>query len=254
MDLVPQFDLIREAADAYGIPQIEADGYEADDVIATLATLSPLETHILSGDKDLMQLVTEDDDLSDNDNNYVHMIDPMSMSRTDAEAVKEKWGVPPRLVGDILALAGDSSDNSPGVKGIGPKIAAQLLEEYGSLSNLLENTSEITQTKRRDRLEEGKEMALLSRQLVELKRDIPREQWKIEGYSPSIIHGHARRMATTAIAPTEAPNLVFAAEVSSFASDEAGGAGIDDKGGDGGTTGETPEPPQLLIRGALASG
>lgn len=175
LDLVPQFDLIREAAKAYGIPEIEAQGYEADDVIATLATLAleeGIDTHILSGDKDLMQLVTPPD-MSP----HIHMIDPMSMSRIDFDVVREKWGVPPELVGDVLALAGDSSDNVPGVPGIGPKIAASLLEEFGSLDELLARVDSIKQKARREKLVENRDLAILSRKLVDLERSIPRDQW-----------------------------------------------------------------------------
>ena len=174
MDLIPQFDLIREAATAYGIPGMEATGFEADDVIATLATLAlaeGIDTHILTGDKDLMQLVT-----SPGDAPYVHMIDPMSMSRIDHDAVVEKWGVPPELIGDILALAGDAADNIPGVPGIGPKIAATLLEEYGSLEGVFEQVDNVKQKARREKLIENQHLAVLSRQLVELERSIPLER------------------------------------------------------------------------------
>jgi DNA polymerase-1 len=101
------------------------------------------------------------------------MIDPITMSRITHDAVVEKWGVEPRLVGDVLALAGDSSDNIPGVKGIGPKIAASLLQDFGNLDNLLERLDEVKQKARREKLQANIEMAKLSRQLVELERGIP---------------------------------------------------------------------------------
>jgi DNA polymerase-1 len=174
IDLIPQFDLVREAATAYGIPGMEASGFEADDVIATLATQAlseGIDTHILSGDKDLMQLVTPPGVAP-----YVHMIDPMSMSRVDHDVVVEKWGVPPEKIGDILALAGDTADNIPGVPGIGPKIAASLLEEYGSLEEIFRHVDGIKQSARREKLIEHQELALLSRKLVELERDIPSDR------------------------------------------------------------------------------
>lgn len=174
IDLIPQFDLIREAATAYGIPGIEAYGFEADDVIATLATQAlqeGIDTHILSGDKDLMQLVTPPGVAP-----YVHMIDPMSMSRVDHDVVVAKWGVPPELIGDILALAGDSADNIPGIPGIGPKIAASLLEEFGSLDGIFEHVDTIKQKAKREKLIEHKGLAVLSRKLVELERCIPLER------------------------------------------------------------------------------
>jgi DNA polymerase-1 len=170
-DLIPQFEFVREAADAYGILQLEAPGFEADDVIATLSTMAMKEechVNILSGDKDLMQLVTKDDGGA-----CIEMIDPMKMVRFCHDAVTEKWGVEPEKLGDVLALAGDSADNIPGVPSIGPKIAASLIQEFGSLNNLLENLDEIKQKGRRDKLKANIDMAVLSRNLVELERNVP---------------------------------------------------------------------------------
>lgn len=170
-DLIPQFDFVRDAADAYGILQLEAPGYEADDVIATLSTMALREgchVNILSGDKDLMQLVTKDDGGA-----CIEMIDPMKMVRYCFDAVKEKWGVEPSQVGDILALSGDSSDNIPGVPGIGPKTAASLIQEFGSLDALLDNLHTIKQKGRREKLQANVDLARLSRKLVELERNVP---------------------------------------------------------------------------------
>eukprot|EP00536_Pseudo-nitzschia_multiseries_P016253 jgi/Psemu1/263530/estExt_Genewise1Plus.C_10560001 len=168
LDLVPQFELINKAARAYGMIQIQAHGYEADDVIATLATLGSqtegLDVRILSGDKDLMQLSCN--------GGSVHMMDPMTSKIWNHEAVVSKWGVRPSQLGDVLALAGDKADNVPGVPGIGPKIAASLLQEFETLEALLEQTHKIPQTKRREKLEQHAESARISRQLVELKRDL----------------------------------------------------------------------------------
>jgi len=169
-DLIPQFDFVRDAATAYGIAQVEAPSYEADDVIATLAEMARKENHevnILSGDKDLMQLVSVDGESN------VHVIDPVTMVRYSHDSVVAKWGVSPALLGDLLALAGDSADNIPGVPGIGPKIASTLLQEYGSLEGLIANADEIKQTGRRQKIKENAELARLSRQLVELEREIP---------------------------------------------------------------------------------
>jgi len=177
MDLIPQFDLIHETAKAYGILEVEAEGFEADDVIATLATSAfeqGVNTHILSSDKDLMQLVKDEGESSPN---YIHMMDPQSMSRIDTEVVLDKWKVSkPEMVGDLLALSGDSADNIPGVPGIGPKTAALLLEEFESLDNLYQNVDSIPQKRRRELLVEHKEKAFLSRELVELERSIPFER------------------------------------------------------------------------------
>ena len=201
LDLVPQFDLINKAARAYGMIQIQAVGFEADDVIATLATIGSqqegLDVKILSGDKDLMQLVTEDDDGNDDDDDdndddtnhhegsigMVHMVDPMTSKVWTHEKVVEKWGVTSSQLGDVLALAGDAADNIPGVPGIGPKIAAQLLQEFGTLESLLENTDQIPQVKRREKLETNVDSARISRKLVELERDLKWSQ--MEAFHPT---------------------------------------------------------------------
>lgn len=105
----------------------------------------------------------------------IQMIDPVSMSRVSYEDVIEKWGVTPELLGDVLALAGDSSDNIPGVPGIGPKIAATLLESFGTLEGILENVEDVKQKGRREKLQNNMEQARLSRVLVELERNVPSE-------------------------------------------------------------------------------
>lgn len=103
----------------------------------------------------------------------MQIIDPMSMTRVSYEDVVEKWGVGPEKLGDVLALAGDSSDNVPGVPGIGPKIAATLVNEFGSLDNLLDNLEVVKQKGRREKLSHSRNQAILSRQLVELERHVP---------------------------------------------------------------------------------
>jgi 5'-3' exonuclease len=183
-DLVPQFDLIREAATAYGIDQIEAPAFEADDVIATLATMAREEginVHVLSGDKDLMQLVTPP-----GEEPSINMIDPKEMIRVTYDVVVDKFGVPPALLGDVLALAGDKSDNIPGVPGIGPKIASTLINEYGSLGVLLERAGEIKQKARREKLLSNTEEAVLSRKLVELDKAVPLEVMTMPDHYESI--------------------------------------------------------------------
>jgi len=165
-DLVPQFGLIRHATRAFGLPCIEMEGYEADDLIATyarLATEAGGDTTIVSSDKDLMQLVSS----------TVSLYDPMKDKETRIPEVIEKWGVPPEKMIDLQALTGDSIDNIPGVPGIGPKTAAQLLAEYGDLDTLLARAHEIKQQKRRENLIAHADSARLSRQLVTLKNDVP---------------------------------------------------------------------------------
>ncbi len=164
-DLIPQFGLIRQATRAFDVPCIEMEGFEADDLIATYARLACEaggDTTIISSDKDLMQLVGP----------TVSMYDPMKDREINVREVIEKFGVPPEKMIDLQALIGDSVDNVPGVPGIGPKTAAQLLEEFGDLETLLSRASEIKQTKRRENLIAHAEMARLSRQLVRLRDDV----------------------------------------------------------------------------------
>ena len=167
-DLVPQFALVREATEAMGIPGIEMANYEADDLIATYAKQAAAEgmdVTIVTADKDLMQLV--DDRISIWDG---------VKDRTIREAeVIEKFGVSPNRVIDVQALAGDSTDNVPGVQGIGVKTAAELINTYGDLDTLLARADEIKQPKRRERLIEQADMARISRELVTLKVDVPLE-------------------------------------------------------------------------------
>ena len=164
-DLVPQFALVRDAAHAMSLPVIEMPGFEADDVIATYAKLAKeqgRQTIIVSSDKDLMQLVNED----------VEMLDPMKQRRIGADEVFEKFGVAPHHVIDVQSLAGDSTDNVPGVPGIGIKTAAELINQFGSLDALLEGAETIKQPKRRQNLIEFADMARISRQLVTLANDV----------------------------------------------------------------------------------
>ncbi len=165
-DLVPQFPLIREATRAFGVPAVELEGYEADDLIATYArrcSEAGGEVVIVSSDKDLMQLVNE----------QVCLLDPVKQVKICREQVIEKFGVPPEQVVEVQALAGDSVDNVPGVPGIGPKTAAQLLGEYGDLDTLLERAHEIKQPKRRETLVQYADQVRVSRQLVTLATDAP---------------------------------------------------------------------------------
>jgi DNA polymerase-1 len=165
-ELIPQFALVREATTALSLPMMEAAGFEADDLIATYAVMAEaenMETIIVSSDKDLMQLVRGD----------VTMLDPMKQRRIGVAEVEEKFGVTPDKVVDVQALAGDSSDNVPGVPGIGIKTAAELINIYGDLDSLLERAGEIKQPKRRENLIEYAEQARISRQLVLLREDAP---------------------------------------------------------------------------------
>ncbi|WP_306251860.1 DNA polymerase I [Parvularcula sp. IMCC14364] len=165
-DLRPQFSLIRDAVRAFGLPCIEMEGYEADDLIATYAVEADkagAETVIISSDKDLMQLITD----------HTTMYDTMKSRKIGRAEVVEKFGVGPEKMIDLQALTGDSVDNIPGVPGIGPKTAAQLLDEYETLETLLEQAGGIKQKKRRENLIEFAEDARMSKELVTLKTDVP---------------------------------------------------------------------------------
>ncbi|MCF6292501.1 MAG: DNA polymerase I [Robiginitomaculum sp.] len=165
-DLVPQFALIRDATRAFGLPAIEEAGFEADDIIATYAQEAEkcgATVTIISSDKDLMQLVTD----------KVRMLDPMKNTLIGAQEVKDKFGVWPGRVIDVQALAGDASDNVPGVPGIGVKTAAALIEEFGDLEGILSGAHTIKQNKRRENLIEFADLARLSLDLVTLRKDTP---------------------------------------------------------------------------------
>ena len=165
-DLAPQFEYIRKSVKAFNLPSIELLNYEADDLIATYAkqiTEAGAKVTIISSDKDLMQLVS----------NKVRLFDPMKSRVIGEKEVIEKFGVKPDQVIDVQSLAGDSSDNVPGVPGIGIKTAAELINKYKNLEKLLSKASEITQNKRRETLIANKDKALLSKQLVTLKDDVP---------------------------------------------------------------------------------
>jgi DNA polymerase-1 len=167
-DLIPQFELVREATRALNIPAVDMDGYEADDLIATYARQAVeagAEVTIVSTDKDLMQMVGP----------KIKMFDAMKNKKIGPDEVVEKFGVSPEKVIDVQALAGDSADNVPGVPGIGVKTAAQLIGEYGDLDGVLANAENIKQPKRREALIENADKARISRELVTLKADVPVE-------------------------------------------------------------------------------
>jgi len=165
-DLVPQFEYIRKSVKAFNLPSIELPNYEADDLIATYAKQiinAGAKVTVISSDKDFMQLV------SDN----IRLYDPMKSKVLGEKEVIEKFGVKPHQVIDVQSLAGDSSDNIPGVPGIGIKTASELINKYKTLDVLLKKAGEIPQNKRRETLLANKDKALLSRQLVTLKDDVP---------------------------------------------------------------------------------
>src|SRR4029077_13315621 len=167
-DLRPQFKFIREAVQAFDLPCLEQDGFEADDLIATYvrqACEAGATATIVSSDKDLMQLVTD----------CVVMFDTMKDKKIGPAEVMEKFGVPPEKVIEVQSLIGDSTDNVPGVPGIGVKTAAQLIGEYGDLETLLSRAGEIKQQKRRESLIEHAEKARISKVLVTLDQNVKLE-------------------------------------------------------------------------------
>jgi DNA polymerase-1 len=190
-DLIPQFPLVREATRAFGVHCVELPGYEADDLIATYACKvrdTGGECVIVSSDKDLMQLIGPS----------VVMWDPMKDRRLAEEAVMEKFGVTPDKMVDLQALIGDSVDNVPGAPGIGPKTAAQLLDEYGDLDTLLERAGEIKQPKRRETLINFRDQILLSRELVRLTCDAPTpepiDDFLVRDPDPATLSGFLEQM------------------------------------------------------------
>lgn len=165
-DLVPQFPIIREAVDAMNISVAEMVGYEADDLIATYAKQAAAKgcrVTVISSDKDLMQLIGGD----------IYMYDAMKSKLIGEEQVREKFGIEPEKMLDLLSLMGDSADNIPGVPGIGPKTAAELINRFGSLDEILDRAGEVKQNKRRETLIENRDKAILSRDLVRLCEDVP---------------------------------------------------------------------------------
>ncbi len=168
-DLVPQIPYFRKLSEALGIPCFDKEGYEADDLIGTFTKFGReqgLEVVIVSGDKDFAQLVQP----------FVSMYDTMKDVRYDEAGVLAKWGVEPRKMRDYLAIVGDSSDNVPGVRGVGAKGAQKLLMEFDSLEDIYNNLDKISSASLRKKLEEGRESAFMSKRLVTIDCDVPVEK------------------------------------------------------------------------------
>ncbi len=167
-DLPPQVAVIRQILQALQIPALEARGFEADDIIATLArryAAEGIEVTVVTGDKDLMQIVDD----------RVVLLDTMKDTRSGPQEVRERFGVPAELVADVLGLAGDTSDNIPGVPGIGEKTAAELVQRFGSLEDVLKWTNLVNGRKRRENLENHADQARMSKTLATLRDDVPLE-------------------------------------------------------------------------------
>jgi DNA polymerase-1 len=209
-DLAPQFEYIRKSVLAFNLPSVDLLNYEADDLIATYVDQilkAGAKVTIVSSDKDLMQLYKKD----------VRIFDPMKNKFINEEDVFKKFGVDASKVIDVQALAGDSSDNVPGVPGIGVKTAAELINKYGTLDKLLKSTHEIKQNKRRETLIENKEKALISKELVTLKHDAPvdRElsEFKLKKIDKDKLYEFLRemefnRLLSSVISAYGEPNLI----------------------------------------------
>lgn len=213
-DLVPQFPLVREATAAFGVHCVELPGYEADDLIATYACKARDaggEAVIVSSDKDLMQLI----------GGGVVMWDPMKDRRLAEPEVFEKFGVGPEKMVDLQALIGDSVDNVPGAPGIGPKTAAQLLEEYGDLDTLLARAGEIKQPKRRETLINFADQIRLSRELVRLTCDAPApepiEDFAVRDPDPDVLSAFLDKMEFRSLQRRVGDGKAGPSEISAFA-------------------------------------
>jgi len=209
-ELVPQFPLIRDAVRAFGLKPIEQQGFEADDLIATYArhaVAAGADVTMVSGDKDLMQVIGPG----------ITMYDPMpgNERRIGPAEVAAKFGVPPEKVVDVQSLSGDSTDNVPGVPGIGIKTAAQLIQEYGDLDTLLANVASIKQQMRRERLTQYADQARLSRELVRLKEDVavetPLAETCLSQVDPAPLLAFMRMMEFTTL--TKRVATVFGADM-----------------------------------------
>ncbi|MCL6249762.1 DNA polymerase I [Altererythrobacter sp. KTW20L] len=206
-DLVPQFPLIRDATRAFSLPCIEEEGLEADDLIASYAraaTRKGWDVTIVSSDKDLMQLVGKCAEPDDGvEGGCIDMLDTMKNQRIDIPEVVEKFGVGPELVGDVLALMGDSVDNVPGIFGIGPKTATKLIQDHGSLTAALDAAQAMKPSKLRERLIEHRADAEMSRILVQLKEDAPLPQpldeFKLDGVPPEPLAAFLSRHGFTSL-------------------------------------------------------
>lgn len=213
-DLVPQISSIKDVVRAFSICVLEKQGIEADDIIGTLSVQACEEgwrTVLISGDKDLMQLV----------NDCVTMVDTMKDKTYDAAAVKEKFGVGPDKVVEILGLMGDTSDNIPGVPGIGPKTARRLIEEYGSVDAVIENAEKLHNVKLRESFRQHAEQAKLSRQLALIRKDVdlhfdlhdaarkePDREQLTRLFSEFEFSSLLQQIKTNAVKPAKACNIV----------------------------------------------
>src|SRR6516165_9648343 len=209
-DLAPQLAHVRQAADAFGVCRIEMENFEADDLIATYARHAldaGAKVTILSSDKDMMQLVAD---------GKIMMRDPMTDRHIGEAEVREKFGVGPDKVVDVQALCGDSTDNVPGVPGIGVKTAAELINAYGDLESLFAHAHEIKQPKRREALIDNEAKARLSKELVKLDDSVPLpcplSALKVKPYDPEELFPFLDEMELRALKGRIVQRLLIAPE------------------------------------------
>ena len=187
-ELSAEFPVMKEMLDRFGIKREEVPGYEADDIIGTLTKLADqqgIETLVVTGDKDMLQLVSE---------NVKVLLTRKGISevdRFDTEAIKEKYGLSPQQIIDLKGLMGDASDNIPGVPGVGEKTALKLLQEYGSVEEVLNHIDEISGKKLQENLSENKKQAIMSKELAtifrEMELDVSLDELKFEPYKPEAL-------------------------------------------------------------------
>ena len=237
-DLVPQFPLIRTATRAFSIPCIEENGLEADDIIAcyvTAAKAAGWRVTIVSSDKDLMQLVED---------GAVDMLDTMNDRRIDRAYVLDKFGVPPEQLGDVLALMGDSVDNVPGVPGIGPKTASQLIQQFGDVETVLASVDQISKPKLKQNLIDHADNARLSRELVRLVCDAnlpqPLEELALQNIPPEPLKAFLEDQGFKSLLNRLAGGGGGTGRSSS-------GGGINDVMASLDTKPNTPEPEQIAV-------
>ncbi|QDH33526.1 DNA polymerase I [Porphyrobacter sp. YT40] len=245
-DLVPQFPLIRDATRAFSLPCIEVPGLEADDLIATYARRAQeqgWDVTIVSSDKDLMQLIGEVDGAK------IDMLDTMKNQRIWLEEVEEKFGVGPELVGDVLALMGDSVDNVPGIYGIGPKTASKLIAEHGSLTAALDAAPEMKASKLKERLIEGRKDAELSKVLVTLKEDCdlpqPLDEMKLGPVPPEPLAAFLERHGFTSLLRRLDSGAGSPSRTTDLNPPKPTTAGANGKGGEDGNRQPLPEMPEI---------
>ncbi len=252
-DLIPQFPLVREATRAFGVPAVEAPGFEADDLIATYARAAReagAKVTIVSSDKDLMQLIVD---------GAVELYDPVKNKRLSSADVMERFGVPPSKVAEVQALAGDSTDNVPGVRGIGVKTAAELINTHGDLETLLKRAGEIRQPKRREALVANAENARMSLKLVTLDAHVKLkhviEEFGTREPEPRSLIGFLKAMEFANLAKRAASHFGMEhIEDIPAAPDPAGGAAskqAEETPASGDETQTPAVPGAVLDRGAL---